>query len=114
MFKKMLIVLLGIAMTIVFSDQVMASDDGDERKGKFTYRKIYKTCFEKGLVESSKPPLNPDMKTQAQWKRIFDKKRFTDFGCKEEWDKLSKDQLANIFAYLHAHAADSPSPAKCN
>jgi len=24
-----------------------------------------------------------------------------------------KKQLTNIFTYLHAHAADSPSPAKC-
>jgi hypothetical protein len=65
------------------------------------------------MMESPKPLISPDVKTQAQWKRIFDKKKFKEFGCEEEWAKLDEKQLTNIFTYLHAHAADSPSPAKC-
>jgi hypothetical protein len=36
-----------------------------------------------------------------------------EFGCKEEWSQLSDTELMDIYAYLHAHAADSPTPAKC-
>jgi len=113
MFKKLFVTFLGVVMIMGFTSQVMAGDKGNKRKGKYTYRKIYKSCFEKGIVESSKPPLGPDTKTQAQWKRVFDKKKFDMFGCKEEWQKLSEKDLINIYTYLHGHAADSPSPAKC-
>ncbi|MDM8538939.1 cytochrome c family protein, partial [Desulfobacterales bacterium HSG17] len=67
----------------------------------------------RGEVDSPKPPVSPDQKTQAQWKIMFDKKDFEEFGCKEEWDALPEKDLLDIFAYLHGHASDSPSPAKC-
>ena len=86
---------------------------GNKRKGKYTYRKVYKACQKRGGVEAAKPILNPDAKTQAQWTKIFEKKDFTDFKCQEEWNKLSEENLMDIYAYLHDHAADSPTPAKC-
>ena len=55
----------------------------------------------------------PDTKTQAQWTRVFEKKDFDQFGCQEEWSALSEGDLSDIYAYLHDHAADSPTPAKC-
>ena len=114
MSKKLGIALLGFVIFLLFSGQAISDENkGDERKGKFTYQKIYKTCHEKGMMESPKPPISPDTKTQAQWKRVFDKKNFKEFGCEEEWTKLDEKQLTNIYSYLHAHAADSPSPAKC-
>jgi hypothetical protein len=64
-------------------------------------------------VESKKPPISPDTKTQAQWTRAFEKKDFDQFGCQEEWSKLGGKELADIYTYLHDHAADSPTPAKC-
>lgn len=39
-----------------------------------TVRNIYKVCFERGAVESQKPALNPDAKTQAQGSRVFESK----------------------------------------
>ena len=51
--------------------------------------------------------------TQAQWTRLFEKKDFEDFGCKPEWEALSEKDLTDIYTYLHDHAADSPTPAKC-
>ena len=91
----------------------IAMEKGNKRKGKYTYRKVYKSCMERGEVDSAKPPISPDAKTQAQWTRAFDKKDFADFGCQEEWEALSEKDLSDIYTYLHDHAADSPTPAKC-
>ncbi len=90
-----------------------SADKGNARKGKYTYRKVYKACNARGEVDSPKPILNPDAKTQAQWKRIFDKKKFSIFKCQKEWNALSEKELLDIYTYLSEHAADSPSPAKC-
>lgn len=90
-----------------------AEPEGNKRKGKYTYRKVYKACMERGEVESPKPLVNPDAKTQAQWTRVFEGKEFGDFKCQEEWAALSDEELADIYAYLHSGAADSPTPAKC-
>jgi hypothetical protein len=88
-------------------------EGGNERKGKYTYRKIYNSCANRGEVESRSPVINPSDKTMAQWDRIFQKKDFSDFKCRQEWDKLSEQDLLDIYAYLYKHAADSPTPAKC-
>lgn len=113
MSKKFFVVLVSFMLLLGFSAQAMAETKGDARKGKHTYRKVFKSCYKKKLVDSPKPPISPDAKTQAQWKRVFDKKKFEIFGCEEEWGKLNENQILNIFTYLHGHAADSPSPAKC-
>lgn len=111
--KKTIIGALALLLTFSFIGVVMGADKGNGRKGKYTYRKVYKSCFDRGAVESQKPPLSPDAKTQSQWTRVFDKKDFDQFGCKEEWSALSEKEVSDIYAYLHDHAADSPSPAKC-
>lgn len=113
MIKRMLFTTMGILLIFSFTAVTFAADEGDERKGKYAYRNVYKECNSRGEVDSPKPPMSPDSKTQAQWKRVFDKKKFELFGCSEEWSKLSEQDLLNIYTYLHAHAADSPSPAKC-
>ena len=66
-----------------------------------------------GEVDSSKPQISPNTKTQAQWEKIFDKKEYEEFGCKEEWDKLSEKDLLDIYTYLYEHASDSPNPVSC-
>ena len=111
--KRTLIGALAILLTFSFIGLSVAAEKGNDRKGKYTYRKVYKACFDRGAVESKKPPLSPDTKTQAQWTRVFEKKDFDQFGCQEEWSGLSDKDLNDIYAYLHDHAADSPSPAKC-
>jgi len=113
MLKKQVFIILMMITVFAFTAISFAEDLGDERKGKYAYRNVYKACYQRGEVDSKKPPISPDKKTQAQWKRIFDKKEFEIFGCKEEWDKLSKQDIQDIFAYLYYHAADSPTPAKC-
>ena len=64
-------------------------------------------------VDNIKPPLNPSDKTQAEWEALFDKRDFVEFGCLEEWEKMSDAEITDIFAYLYAHASDSPTPLKC-
>ena len=71
--KKMMISLLALFLTISFTGSVLAMERGNKRKGKYTYRKVYSACFERGEIESKKPLLSPDTKTQAQWTRVFDK-----------------------------------------
>ena len=104
---------LAILLTLCFAGTSFAMEQGNKRKGKYTYRKVYKACHERGEVESPKPFLNPDAKTQAEWEQVFDNRQFDEFKCQEEWGQLSDDNITDIFSYLYAHASDSPTPAKC-
>jgi hypothetical protein len=113
MFKKGLFTATALIFLFSTAGVTLALDKGNDRKGKYTYRKVYKVCMERGEVESPTPPVSPDAKTQAQWTRTFEKKDFSDFGCQPEWGTLPEADLSDIYAYLHNHAADSPTPAKC-
>ena len=113
MFKKGLFVITALIFLFSTVGVTLAMEKGNKRKGKYTYRKVYKACMERGEVDSPKPPVSPDAKTQAQWTRTFEKKDFEAFGCKQEWDALSNTDQVDIYTYLHDHAADSPTPAKC-
>ncbi|MEW6670738.1 MAG: cytochrome c family protein [Thermodesulfobacteriota bacterium] len=106
-------VLLTVLLVFCFSAAATAMEKGNDRKGKYAYRKIYKSCQARGAVGSSVPSISPADKTQAQWNQVFDNKKFDEFGCKEEWSKLSDKEVIDIYTYLHSFAADSPTPAKC-
>ena len=111
--KKKFITCIAIILTFSFVGSALAIERGNKRKGKYTYRKVYSACFDRGEVDSKKPPISPDTKTQSQWTQVFDNQEFEQFGCKEEWAKLDGKALSDIYTYLHDHAADSPTPAKC-
>lgn len=111
--KKIVLLLISVAFVFTSAGPSFAAEKGNKRKGKYTYRKIYKTCMERGGVESKKPVVNPDAHTQAEWTDIFEKKDFARFKCEEEWSALSDQQLLDIYAYMHSSAKDSPTPAKC-
>ncbi len=115
MSKKLITAVLAIFMMVCFmgTGLALAEPEGNKRKGKYTYRKVYKACMERGEVEVAKPVVNPDSKTQAQWQRVFENKEFEEFKCAEEWAAMSEEDLQDIYAYLHSGAADSPTPAKC-
>ena len=113
MLKRIWIGILALTLLVSFSGLAAAADKGNKRKGKYTYRKVYKACNARGEVEAPKPTLNPDAKTQDQWTAVFEGQEFDEFGCQEEWSQLSETELLDIYTYLHAHAADSPTPAKC-
>ena len=111
--RKLILIALAMIFLVTTTGLALAGPKGNKRKGKYTYRKVYKACMERGEVDAPKPIVNPDAKTQAQWTRTFEKKDFADFKCKEEWDALSDKQLLDIYTYLWSFAADSPTPAKC-
>jgi hypothetical protein len=91
--------------------------EGNDRKGKYTYRKVYKACYKRGEVDSKTPAVSPADKTMAQWEQIFEKEDFEnfakEFGCAQEWKELSQEDVIDIYSYMYNHAADSPSPAQC-
>ncbi len=112
--KKAIIAVLSVTFLLGSVAAVLAEEPtGNKRKGKYIYRKVYKACHERGEVETPKPVMNPDAKTQAEWETVFESKAFDAFKCQAEWEGLSDEDLMDIYSYLHAHAADSPTPAKC-
>ncbi|MBW2606400.1 MAG: cytochrome c family protein [Deltaproteobacteria bacterium] len=115
MFKKSIITIMVFIFTIVSFSMAFASEgpDGNKRKGKYTYRKVYKACAATGEVESTTPKMSPADKTMKQWKDIFENKKFDEFGCKDNWAELSDKDIRDIYSYFYHHAADSPTPAKC-
>ena len=113
MTKKLIVSLMTLVFMFSAVGVSFALEKGNKRKGKYTYRKVYKACFERGEVESKVPPISPADKTQAEWTSVFESNTFEPFGCREEWQKLSETEISDIYTYLHDHASDSPTPAKC-
>ena len=115
MIKNRLIFLVVILFTFTTLGAAMAQDGpaGNKRKGKYTYRKIVKACFERGAVDSATPKVSPADKKMAEWKTIFETKDFSAFGCDQEWANASDSDLMDIYSYFYNYAADSPTPATC-
>jgi hypothetical protein len=112
--KKLTSLMMAVIFVLTGTSLLFAKEpEGNKRKGKYTYRTVYKNCSQRGEVPSATPIINPSDKTMAQWERVFDKKDFADFKCSEEFSKLSEEDLQDIYAYLYNYAADSPTPAKC-
>ena len=113
MTKKIFLALLAIIFVLSTVSFSFAMDKGNKRKGKYTYRKVYKACFERGEVESKTPPVSPADKTMAEWKAIFEGKDFSAFGCDEEWAAASDTDVLDVYSYFYSFAKDSPTPATC-
>ena len=98
-----------LVLLVSFVGIAMAAGKGNARKGKYLYRKNCRTCH----IENGKAKeLSPISKTQAEWQKVFD--GYNSLTCKDEWAKLSEKDRLDMYAHLHGHAYDSPSPAKCN
>ena len=113
MIRKLIVITMAFLFVFSTIGIGFALDKGNKRKGKYTYRKVYKACFERGEVESKTPPISPADKTQAEWDTLFNSKNFAQFGCEDEWSGLNDTQVTDIYTYLYEHASDSPTPAKC-
>lgn len=113
MFRRILFSIIMVMFAVTTVGSALAMEQGNKRKGKYTYRKVYKSCFERGEVDSKTPPLSPNTRTQAEWEQLYGGKDYAAFGCQEEWAQLSDTEVLDIFTYLHAHASDSPTPASC-
>lgn len=110
MLKKIVMIGTMLAIVLGFSSMGFSAEEGNYRKGKYTFKKSCRTCHMDGGTAVS---LSPDSKTQAQWARVFDSDKYQSLPCKDEWDKVSPEDRQDIFSYLHKFAFDSPSPAKC-
>ena len=113
MIRKLTVIAMAFLFVLTTIGIGFALDKGNKRKGKYTYRKVYKACFERGEVESKTPPISPADKTQAEWEALFSSKDYSQFGCTEEWSNLNDTQVTDIYTYMYEHASDSPTPAKC-
>ncbi|MBU0729007.1 MAG: cytochrome c [Proteobacteria bacterium] len=108
--KKTVITAILIVLSICLLSAGMASAKGDERKGKYFFRKNCRECHK---PDGSAAELGPDSKTMKQWQRVFEKDKYMGLKCNAEWQKQSDQELEDVLSYLYNHAYDSPSPAKC-
>jgi hypothetical protein len=106
----MVLMFIMVPFSMTFAGQ---GPDGNDRKGKYTYRKVIKACAEAGQIESATPKISPADKTMTQWKEIFEGKDFSEFGCLDNWAALSETDALDIYSYFYNHASDSPTPATC-
>jgi hypothetical protein len=115
MLKRTIAVMVVMMFVFIPLSAAIAAEGpgGNDRKGKYTYRKVYKACMETGEVKSATPTISPSNKTMAQWKEIFEAKNFSEFGCLDNWAALSDSAVLDIYTYFYNHASDSPSPATC-
>lgn len=108
--NRFMISLFLIVISIAFVQPVFAAKKANARKGKYLFRKHCRSCH----VESgSAKALSPISKTQAQWTAVFADGGFEKLECKANWDQRSEKDLRDMYAYMHDHAYDSPSPLKC-
>ncbi|MEH0019154.1 MAG: cytochrome c family protein [Desulfobacter sp.] len=115
MIKRMIIASALVMFTLAPLGAALAAEGpgGNKRKGKYTYRKLVKACFERGAVESASPSVSPSDKKMSEWTSIFQGKDFSAFGCDEEWAAAKDKDIQDIYAYFYSFAADSPTPATC-
>jgi len=113
MIRKTFALLLAVLLTAAWAGPALSMELGNKRKGKYTYRKVYQACFERGAVESKTPFLSPADKTMAEWESIYAGKDYSMFKCAPEWQALNDEDKLDIFSYLYSFGSDSPTPAKC-
>ena len=98
--------MLGSTIGMAFAQDGF-TNTGNDRKGKYVYRKNCRSCHD----GSSAKALSPNSKTQAQWQRTFEK--YDRLKCADQWKKQSPEELNDIYTYLYNHGYDSPQPATC-
>jgi len=110
MFRRVTVGLLVVILVLAALGLALAGVEGNERKGKYLFRKSCRSCHIEGGQAKEISPLTF---TQAQWEANFTPDKVAGYPCKDEWAKLSESDLKDVYAYMYNHAADSPSPAKC-
>ena len=108
--KKMSMSLLILMISLLLAQPLWAGKKPNARKGKYLFRKHCRSCH---IENGSASALSPISKTQAQWTTVFKEGQFQTLECKDVWAKRSDKDLKDVYAYMHDHAYDSPSPLKC-
>jgi cytochrome c5 len=106
------ILMAGLAVALTASAGLAAGRPNPNR-GKSLFKATCKTCHTK---KGEARDLSPLTKTQAQWARAF--KAGTVEGCVKKvaartGKALTAQDLADMEAFLVAHAADSDQPETC-
>jgi mono/diheme cytochrome c family protein len=107
--------IVAIALTLVFLFGAVGfvkavTGDGNYRKGKYLFRKSCRSCH---IEEGSAKVLEPLTLTQAEWTEAFSDEKIAAYACKDEWAKMSAEEINDVYTYLWMYAKDSPTPAKC-
>jgi len=101
--------LLACIMLVVFTATLaVAASGGNQKKGKYLFKKNCKVCHVDGAEGKKLTPLS---KTQSQWDRFFTKDKHK--GKPEAWKAFSEQDLKDIQQFLFDHAADSDQPETC-
>lgn len=101
--------LLTLLILLVFAATVaMAASGGNQKKGKYLYKKNCKVCHVEGAEGGKLTPLS---KTQVQWDRFFNKDKHKVKA--DVWKQYSEQDLKDIQQFLFDHAADSDQPETC-
>lgn len=105
-----------LLFAIVFVAGVAFAAGPNPNRGKWLFRYACKGCHvSKGKGEAK--DLDPTMKTQAQWARAFKKddivSKMVPRVAEKTGKPLTPEELADLEAYLRAHAVDSEQPATC-
>lgn len=100
--------LAGVLLSLgIASASLDFTPNGNNRKGKYLYRKSCRACHD----GSQAPNLSPSSKIQADWQKSFNE--YEKLACKDDWNKQSPKDLKDIYSYMYNHAYDSPNPATC-
>ena len=108
--KKRIISASVIVLSIAIIGLSFAGVKGNNRKGKYLFRKNCRSCH---VENGSAKELSPMSKPQGEWEAAFTKDAVKNLSCSVEWEKRTEKDLLDIYAYMHDHAFDSPSPLKC-
>ncbi|MEJ2200089.1 MAG: cytochrome c [Desulfuromonadaceae bacterium] len=95
-----------LSIVALCASAVLAAEGGNQKKGKYLFKKNCKTCHTDGAEGGAITPLS---KTQSQWDRFFEKKAH---ACAEKAG-LSEQDMKDIQQFLFDHAADSSQPETC-
>ena len=105
----MILVAVFMVSALILS-MIMPQDalgSGNERKGKFYFKKVCKDCHSK---DGKGGELTPMSKTSTQWEAFFSKGQH---GEKTLKDIVEEENIEHIKTFLINHAADSDQPETC-
>lgn len=110
MSKKWILIFFTVILSFCFFGLTAAgAKKANRRKGKYLFRTKCRVCHN----GSKAPAMGPIQKKIKEWDSIFAKDKYKEYACKDQWEKLSKQDLIDILSYLHAGASDSKVPRGC-
>lgn len=116
--KKVNVVLITMLIGIyalVFTSLGFAGAKGNARKGRYLFRQNCLSCHSKSAAEKGVGKIvQPSSKTQEEWKITFGEENYKKVKCINNWDKLSAEDINDLYLFLYEHASDSPTPVDCS